>query len=198
MKRSELYDRALKAAQRHHRDSKTYSGSFARHHASQIRDVIELYGCETMLDFGAGKGEQYKWRVPPGPPHWGRNELLADYWGTNITLYDPAVEHLSEPVEGPFDIVICTHVLSTIPTQDLTSVVAELHALAGKVVFVAERLEEPKSAGAGKGPIAELGAENFPIQWTPDQWIEALHGSKPVAYAFRVPGREGYLQGWIR
>lgn len=121
--------------------SKTYSGLLLRPHAAAIGALIREHGCRSVLDVGCGKGEQYRW-VSPGPPHSAvpSGLTLEQFWGVEVTKYDPAVPaYVAEP-RGTFDAVLCTHVLGSVPTVDLPWFIDRLYGWASRVVYVAEKL----------------------------------------------------------
>lgn len=131
---SKAYQVALAQSIQHHQSSKTYSGSLMRPHAPAIKMVIDKLGCQSVLDYGAGKGSQYEWVMPES------GQTVEQYWGVPVTKYDPAwPPYATEPV-GKYDLVICTHTLGAIPTEDLGWVVDRLYALAGKALYIAERI----------------------------------------------------------
>lgn len=171
---TDMYRLCLAEAARHHVDAKTYSGSLVRVHARWIRDLIRETGARTLLDYGCGKGEQYGWVVPEtGQP-------LAEYWGVAVTKYDPAVrDYAAEPKEQ-HDIVICTHVLGSIPVADLPWVVDRLYSLARKGLYIAEKLGPVKKAVFSR-------PDCLPRDWSAEQWHATLrrpHRIRAIA-AFR-------------
>ena len=117
------------------RSKKTFDGVYVLRHAERIKELIDLYGARTLLDYGCGKGRQYanvNWQLPDGrvvPP-------LLSYWGcTAITCYEPAFPLFARLPTGTFDAVICTDVLEHCPHDDLTWIMDELFRFAEKFVF---------------------------------------------------------------
>jgi hypothetical protein len=115
--------------------SRTFAGGSLPRHAPAIKRLIDATGSRTLLDYGAGKGEQYaaaKLELPDGT----RIRRLADYWKVaRIVAYDPAYPPLSRLPSEKFDGVICTDVLEHCPEDDLPWIVDELFALARRFVF---------------------------------------------------------------
>lgn len=132
---SEGYHRALSVAKQHHKVSKTYSGKLMRPHAPFILELISRMRCGSVLDYGCGKGKQYTWIVP----EYGKT--LEELWGIGtVSKYDPAYEPYSKLPEGKFDLVICTHVLGSIPIVDLADIITQLYSKANDAVYIAEKI----------------------------------------------------------
>jgi len=159
---SPAYFDALEASKAHHAGSKTFSGRFLRPHAPFIKEIIDRLGCTSVLDYGAGKGTQYEWVMPV------RGVTLEEFWGVPVTKYDPAWPPYAKEPEGPFDLVLCTHVLGSIPLTDLPWVIDRLYALAARALYVAEKI----------GPLKKKvfsDPKAMPHDWRPEQWRESLY-----------------------
>lgn len=171
MKRpSAAYDLALALTKKHHASSKTFSGRFLLRYLVAIKEVIDDLGCKTMLDYGAGKGQQYMTPIAGG-------RKIEDYLGVKVTKYDPAwPAFASEPV-GKFDIVVCTQVLGSIPISDIEWVIDRMYGFARKAVFVGERL------GPVNKQIHDRLRGSMPHEWKREDWEKVLHrpGSDIVA-----------------
>ncbi len=142
---SDDYVRALAEATAHHASSKTYSGKFLRPHAPFIRDLLREHACRSVLDYGCGKGEQYRWVSHGEGASIPGGMTLADFWGIEPTLYDPAWPPYARDPEhaGPFDMTIVTHTLGSIPLADLNCwVMPRLAKLTRKVCYIAEKIGE--------------------------------------------------------
>lgn len=168
MNLSPEYFVALEEAKRHHQSSKTYSGRFLRPHAAKIRELIELYGVRSILDYGCGKGGQYTWVSEPGAvtdvPH---GLTLEQYWGIEVKKYDPAWPPFAAEPVGKFDLVLCTHVLGSIPVQDLPTIIRRVSEYATRAVYIAEKL----------GPVGKQVFGNFgvmPRNLTRANWCDAI------------------------
>ena len=178
---SEDYRRSLDECRKHHESSKTYSGKLLRPHAPFIKAIIDRHDCRSVLDYGAGKGVQYRWvcDTPIGSIPVGMT--IEEYWGISVTKYDPAYPPFAAEPQGQFDLVICTHVLGSIPDGDLGWVIDRLHALARKAIYVAEKL----------GPVKK---RFLPVKSrTADDWAALLRRDSPVevtlATRIRTPDR---------
>lgn len=114
---------------------KVFPGESLPVHAIPIKDLIDKHGAKSLLDYGAGKGMQYKWtdlklsdgRVVPD---------LKSFWGVDsIRCYDPAYPPFIEVPAGQFDGVICTDVLEHCPEPDIPWILDELFGYARKFVY---------------------------------------------------------------
>lgn len=91
-------------------------GTFSSKWAKGIRSIVDIYGIETILDYGAGK-----------------QALKKDF--PDIQSYDPGIIEISNPPK-PADLVICTHVLEHIEPELFENVLNHIYELTRKVFFV--------------------------------------------------------------
>lgn len=173
------YYTALEGCASQHAGSKTFSGSFLRHHADAIGELIKATGAKTLLDYGCGKAMHYQ-----------ADPELIKRWGVDVTLFDPAHKAYSRRPRGKFDIVICVQVLCWVPINALDGVIADLYKLANSAIYVAEKIAPiDKELFDGQ----HLMLPNFNHQ----SWLRVLH--KPehsgtnVMLATREPGRLPYM-----
>ena len=113
-----------------------YQGEQLLNYRLILKEIIEQTASRTILDYGCGKGQQYR----PMPVSNSEGAIVAnsiqDYWGVDeINLYDPGVEAFWDLPEGTYDGVISTDVLEHVPESDIPWVVAEQFSLANKFVF---------------------------------------------------------------
>jgi hypothetical protein len=102
----------------------------------KIKDLVNRYRATTILDYGCGKGMQYKEPLPyASEDNW---QTFNEYLGVTVYKYDPCVpEHSTLPPVGTkFDGVICTQVLNSIPDDDMPWVRDLLEGYATKFCFV--------------------------------------------------------------
>lgn len=165
---SSAYDRALADATAHHARSKTYSGKFLRPHKPFLSDLVKRLQVASILDYGAGKGSQYEWVDPAD------GLTLEQAWGCDVTKYDPAWPPFAAEPRGKFDLVICTHVLGSIPIADQDWFFRRLFGLATKAVYLAEKV------GPIKKQVFSTPAQ-MPLEWEPMRWLDAV---KPYAETF--------------
>ncbi len=115
---------------------KVYAGSTLRRYAHPIRRVFADHQVSSALDYGAGKGENYKTHEPFRVAETG--EVISDlksFWGVDhIRPFDPALG--DEIPQDTYDAVLCTDVLEHVFAADVPWVVDGLFARAKKVVFV--------------------------------------------------------------
>lgn len=166
---SDDYRRAVEEATRHHATSKTYSGMFLRPHAAYIRDMIKRLGVRSVIDWGCGKGLQYQWRSHDDSTGVPKGMTIEQFWELPVFKYDPCVPEFCElPFgSGKFDLVICTHVLGSIPIQDMQVAKWELYKRAEKAVYIAEKL-----GPVGKQVFSE--PTKFPRGWSRGDWLRVL------------------------
>lgn len=179
---SAAYHRAIAEATVHHAASKTYSGKLMRPHKPALTEIVNRLGIESALDYGCGKAAQYEW-----VDHVD-GKRLEQIWGFPVTKYDPAcLPFAAEPV-GKFDLVICTHVLGSIPLEDMDWALARIIGFANKAVYFAEKI----------GPVKKtaLSVAGRPTDWSPEEWLRAVspharsfHGE--VHFAFRLREDDG-------
>lgn len=152
---SEAYKRVLEETREL---DPTWGG--ARRHAAPVLSYCELHGLErgTVLDYGAGRGrfaEELE-RIAPGR--------------YIVSNYEPAIAHYSELPAGPFDVVVCTHVLEHVEPELLVDTLAEIRARARKFVY----MEIPHGPA---GRVLSDGRNAHLIQEPPVWWIERMKES---------------------
>jgi SAM-dependent methyltransferase len=165
---SDAYYACLAAAIEHHATSKTYSGKLFRPHARYVYDMLQRLQAKTVLDYGCGKGSQYKWISHGGDATVPAGLTIEQFWGVEVHKYDPAWPPFAAMPAESFDVVLCTHTLGTIPVQDLDAVIHEVIDFAKKGVFFAEKIGDPN-----KQVYADLGYE-MPHGWQRGDWEAVL------------------------
>ena len=97
----------------------------------EIGEMIQAHAAETLLDYGCGKGEQYKSK---------REHTSWTGWLSGLpTMYDPAVPEFEKPPpEGQlFDGVLCIDMLEHIEEKYLDEVIDHVFSYALKFAFFA-------------------------------------------------------------
>lgn len=196
---SEAYKRALLEARKHHATSKTYSGKFLRPHALFLKEIIDRLDCQSLLDYGCGKGAQYEWVSHGGDASIPQDMKILEYWSSdrpierhcNLYLYDPAWPPFERPPSPgmKFDLVICTHALGSIPLEDLGWVMQELIDRSTKALYIAEKI-----GPVGKQVFSE--AEEMP-RWTAQQWEELILARPDPGIEITLATREKRPEGVI-
>ncbi|MCC7484464.1 MAG: hypothetical protein IT529_05700 [Burkholderiales bacterium] len=171
---------------------KTLTGLSLPPQAGRIKRLIEATGARTVLDYGSGKGLQYRladFRDAEGRRWPG----IVDYWGVDyVGCYDPGFAPFSRIPTETFDGVISTDVLEHCPEEDMPWILGEIFGFARRFVFAnvacypaTKRLANGENAhctirpGAWWRGLFEATAAAHPgIVW--EAWIES-----------RVAGPEG-------
>lgn len=104
--------RALNA--RLHVESPSY-GMAGDRHLEKVKRIMAKYECETVLDYGCGKG------------------TLVDALG--CAGYDPAIYEYYKAPE-PADLVVCLDVMEHIEPECVTDVLRHISSLAKKVAYM--------------------------------------------------------------
>ena len=115
---------------------KTFPGQSLFAHLGRIKRLIEATDSRTILDYGAGKGLQYRpQKIMVGGVHVA--DGVAEYWDVDeVRCYDPGYAPHSARPEGTFDGVICTDVLEHCPEEDVPWILEEIFAYAGRFVYL--------------------------------------------------------------
>ncbi len=172
---------------------KTYNGRSLPRHAGRIKDLIDRHGARTLLDYGSGKGHQYRpleVRLPDGRVF----RSIPAFWGIeSVACYDPAYEPFSQMPTGMFDGVICTDVLEHCPEQDIPWILGELFGFAQKFVF-ANVACYPAMKHLPNGENAHCTVR--PAAWWSEQLacISAAHPKVRYEFLLDEPGAAGVAQ----
>jgi hypothetical protein len=114
----------------------TFPGLSLLPHVARIKRLIEATDARTILDYGAGKGMQYRpQKIVVGGEHVA--DGVAEYWDVDeVRCYDPGYPaHRALPAET-FDGVVSTDVLEHCPEEDLDWILAEIFGFATRFVFL--------------------------------------------------------------
>ena len=114
----------------------TFPGESLMRHIVRIKRLVEATAARALLDYGAGKGFQYR---PQKIVVDGRHvaDSVAEYWDVDeVRCYDPGYAPLSPLPRESFDGVICTDVLEHCPEEDLGWILDELFGYANKFVYL--------------------------------------------------------------
>lgn len=140
---SSYYQESVRLGTEFQEQNKSWAGHDVVKYQKQVKDLVDRYGAKTILDYGCGKGLQYRERLPYGggkgiempEDQW---QTFDEYLGVTVYCYDPCVAGFEQlPPEGTkFDGVICTQVLNSIPDDDLSWVRNLLEAYSSKFCFI--------------------------------------------------------------
>jgi FkbM family methyltransferase len=114
----------------------TFPGSSLGAHIVRIKRLVDQTGARTILDYGAGKGMQYRpHRVVVDGRHVA--DGIAEYWDVDeVRCFDPGHAPHSALPEGKFDGVVCTDVLEHCPEEDLPWILDEIFGYAEHFVYL--------------------------------------------------------------
>ena len=133
---SPYYIESVQQGTEFQKNNKSWAGYDVVKYQQKIKDLVVRYRATTILDYGCGKGLQYKEPLPyASEDNW---QTFDEYLGVTVYKYDPCVpEHSTLPPVGTkFDGVICTQVLNSIPDDDMPWVRDLLEGYATKFCFV--------------------------------------------------------------
>lgn len=135
-------------------------------HAGSVKSLIDRTRARTVLDYGSGKGQQYK-NVSIELPDGRKFKNLGKYWGVRqVACFDPGIPAFSRMPTKQFDGVVSTDVLEHCPEEDLPWILQEMVDKANCFVFATIALYP-----AGK--ILPNG-ENAHCTIKPPDWWQAL------------------------
>jgi SAM-dependent methyltransferase len=140
-----------------HKDENFYAVSVLSLHKESIRQFLAVNKCETILDYGCGKANQYH-----------KENIHNDYFfGIMPSLYDPAVKEYSKLPQETFDAVISTDVLEHIEEDDLDKVLKQIYSKADKFVYLGI-CNSPAHAILPDGRNAHVTLQSF------DWWVDKI------------------------
>lgn len=137
-------------------ESNPQYGSHGHDDLKKIKQLIKVYHCHSVLDYGCGKATLSK-------------KLRGGFWGPknlHIQNYDPAVPEFSKS-PTPCDMVVCTDVLEHIEPEYLPEVLNHLKEMTKKVIFLSVATRPAKKTLAD-GRNAHL------IQEKAEWWLSKL------------------------
>lgn len=114
----------------------TFPGQSLFAHLTAIKELVQATGAKTLLDYGAGKGLQYR---PQPIIIEGRRvaDGVAEYWDVDeVHCYDPGYQPYSQLPQGKFDGVVCTDVLEHCPEEDLPWILDEILGYATSFAYL--------------------------------------------------------------
>ena len=137
---SAYYLESVELGKKFQKENTSWGGDDCKNYHNQIRYLMNKYNAKTVLDYGCGKGRQYKEFVSYGLPEYQVSEPMTFDTRINaesVYKFDPCVEKFDiEPLGQQFDAVICTQVLGGIPDADMSWLRDKLMNYATKFVFI--------------------------------------------------------------
>jgi hypothetical protein len=162
----------------------TFPGASLPKQAASIKRLIRLTGARTILDYGAGKGQQYLPLRIVDEEERTEYPDIRSFWGVDdIRCYDPGYQPFKELPAGKFDGVVCTDVLEHCPEQDIPWILDELFAFATRFVF-ANVACFPARKRLPSGGNAHCTIK--PVGWWEEQLARPAQAKSDLRYEFRL------------
>ncbi len=171
---------------------KTFPGFSLDSQIGRIKDTIARTGARTILDYGCGKGQQYRPRTI-GDGSGTEWPSVIDYWEIDeVVCYDPCYELYNKLPEGQFDGVISTDVLEHCPEEDVAWIVDEIFGYAKCFVFASVACY-PARKRLPNGENAHCTIR--PVEWWRDlaQVVASRHSG--IDWEFWIQGEAETAQG---
>ena len=112
-----------------------YTGKSVVPWITAIKDLITLTNSKTLLDYGSGKGFQYKSMLLEDKDQI-KYQSLQKYWNVSeIYCYDPGYPSYQKLPQKQYDAVVLTDVLEHCRQEDIKWILADIFSLARKFVF---------------------------------------------------------------
>lgn len=102
----------------------------------RLLTLIMKHNAKTMLDYGSGKGMQWRLNFNLDTIDDTKERNLMKYLGlTDVCCYDPGYGPYSQLPEGRFDGVTCLDVLEHCPEEDIPWILDQIFSYAKSFVF---------------------------------------------------------------
>jgi len=150
-------------------------GGLARHLPSTLARLHELGVCQSVLDYGTGKGALVQ-RL--------RAELPK---AILVEGYDPAVATYATPPTQPADVLTCLDVLEHIEMRNLDAVLREIHQLTRHFCYLVIDLQ-PAQKTLADGRNAHI------LLAPPEWWVSRISQLFACQASFPVYHRAGVAQ----
>jgi hypothetical protein len=142
-----------------HKNLPKWQGEGTIQYTNLLKENINKYQCQTMLDYGCGKGIQYtQFKL--------HEQLGLDL--TNIYQFDPAYEPMATEPDWnqTFDCSICLDVLHFVDEDELAVIKQRLEQVTTKFCIIGVQLDPPKPKSLLLKPYALLK----PADWWQDKF----------------------------
>lgn len=139
--------------------------------SQHLKQFIADKNVATLLDYGAGKTQQYG-PITIDTPNGQQQTLFKELLNIrDISCYDPAYPPITDvPSEGA-DCVVCCDVLDRCPEEDLPWILSEILSLATKCVFI-------KVSNCDNSGVLEGGEPEICTLKPKDWWVNSLSTAK--------------------
>ena len=137
-----------------HKTMPKWQGEGTMQYVDLIKENIDKYHCQTMLDYGCGKGIQYT--------QFNLHKQLGLEL-KNIFQFDPAHEPVATEPDWnqTFDCSICLDVLHFVTESELDIIKSKLEKSTTKICIIGIQLDPPKSKSLALKPYALLKPANW-------------------------------------
>lgn len=155
---------------------KMFAGMPRDEQIARLLDLIKAHGARTLLDYGSGKGMQWRLDFNLDAIADTTEKRLKNYLGlADVRCYDPGYEPFSRRPTGRFDGVICLDVLEHCPAEDMSWILADIFSYAKFFVY----------ANIASFPAAKFLAngENAHCTVRPVDWWRVLIEQVSAKYA---------------
>lgn len=157
----------------------TFNGISLRPHVNRIRNLIQRFEAESILDYGCGKAFGYRGPTVERADKSG-TITLQEFWGLReIGLFDPAVDEFSTLPERRFDAVVSTDVLEHCPEEDIGWILGEIFLRARKFVYCTVALY-PAAKQLPDGSNAHVTLKD--AAWWRERFAEAAESFPHLSY----------------
>lgn len=142
-----------------HNTTSKWQGEGTLQYIELIKENIDQFNCQTMLDYGCGKGVQYT--------QFAIHKTLGLELD-NIYQFDPAWAPASTEPDWnkQFDCSICLDVLHFVTEEELQVIKARLERSTSKVCIIGIQIALPKPDSLNRKPYALLK----PAEWWHEQF----------------------------
>lgn len=120
--------------QLHAEGENVFSGRTILRYAWEVNILMRKTKAKSLLDFGCGKGVQY--RLEKVHEWWSQSGGVGLQLGINLICYDPAWPPFQMLPSGTFDGVICADVLEHFPEEEVPAALDMLFNYAHRFVFI--------------------------------------------------------------
>ena len=103
---------------------------------SNLKALVDAHEAKSLLDYGSGKGMQWRMDFNLGDFFETDEKRLRDFLGLEtVNCFDPGYEPFSKPPPTTYDGVICLDVLEHCPEDDVPWVLDQIFGYASRFVL---------------------------------------------------------------
>lgn len=129
-KPSKTYSKAVESGKRIQESSDVWNGRHSYYYLKYIKKLYKKFNCESILDYGCGKGTQWD--------NNGAAQKIFNLSKDNLWLFDPCVvgKDTLPNNNTSWDLIMLTQCINHIPNEDFEWLVNVLNLYNPKVVFI--------------------------------------------------------------